>query len=239
MKKVFKVLLIVFIVLYALFVSLLVYFYLNYEKEFIDQESQVELLTYRNEELGFEIMYPDKLYQNYASYIEYVEGYDPVGGLVPVKILTDKDTAYFKPQYFIECEDLDITYNPSIYKKCERIETTIDNLRKPISWSIEFKNIQNNEELSDFIKERYGSTCSHFELELYLQDGVYKLSEISNGTQEYDENCFVNYATILLYYPEKNRVAVWDIGMEYSFWGDENGDIQYDPLMINSFRFID
>jgi hypothetical protein len=50
--------------------------------------------------------------------------------------------------------------------------------------------------------------------------------------------CLINYATVLKYYPDGDRVISWHLGQAFTFPGDVEYSVVYDGEMVDSFRFL-
>ena len=188
--------------------------------------------TYQNYNLGFEIKYPTRI-ANYNATCELRNGiYQSMFGMVPVKIFEDNNAVYISHEYFYQ----------DTADGCEKVNNSLALLANDYSWKILIQdNINNDEELNQFIKEyyvNYDGKCSLGEKKAALQDGVYDVYTAWDGKNLDESECLINGWTIMKYYPAKGKVAAWGIGSEANFWGDEKGDITYDQEMVDSFKFI-
>lgn len=188
--------------------------------------------TYQNNDLGFEIKYPSRM-ANYNAICEFKNGvYQSMFGMVPVKIFEDNNVVYISHEYF---------YKESV-EGCKKINNSLELLANDYSWKIIIQdNIDNDEELNQFIKEYYvdyDGKCSLGEKKAASQEGVYDVYTAWDGKDLDESECLINGWIVMKYYPAKGKVAAWGIGSEANFWGDERGEITYDKEMVDSFKFI-
>ena len=187
---------------------------------------------YVNDELGFSIDVPDKVYGYY--------GCDPKKAIrVPVKVFEDDENGivYISQEYYYKSE-----YDSELHKyvgECEKITNSLESFLG--GWAISIRTVKNDEELDEFIKENYGPGCYAGDRKSWGQDGVY---EIRIGGWDQWENlgttdCPVNYRYKVLYIPEKNKFMSVKLGQESTFHTDPDTPPyqSYDERMINSFRF--
>lgn len=202
-------------------------------KKIIDTEKinvNVEWQIYRNEKLGFEIKYPKKIYNSNGACELSGGEYLSMGGMVPLKMKQVDDAVAVVPEYYYEDNDSDCKKNydllpPSFYER---------------SWKIIIKdNINSEEKLASLVREFYGDKCKIGEKIQSAQEGVFDIRLYWDGKDLEHTECINNYASVLKYYPVKNRIAYWYIGMENVIWGDEKGKVTFDQAMIDSFKFID
>lgn len=106
------------------------------------------------------------------------------------------------------------------------------------TWKISFIPISSDEALNEYLKSRYEAGCQVEELLPSKQDGVYDV--LIKGTSPDlpdDSRCFINWATVNKYFPEKHVLANWDIGQDSNFFSET--DESLDRAMVESFRFIE
>jgi hypothetical protein len=187
----------------------------GFKMESIDEKWNL----YTNYDVGFSIKLPKK---------------DDYSG--EIGILKDKDEDIF---YIWSHKDI-------ISKKYNRI-FDLNTLDRPIidTYKIIFKkNIKNDNDLENFIKERYGEYCSLGEKQkTSYEDTIDVMIDKSSWTDfDHDNNefdpkdvCFLNYATQLKYFPSKKMIATWNIGQAVNFMIDGEG---VDEEISDSFHFI-
>ena len=105
-----------------------------------------------------------------------------------------------------------------------------------IPWAILVKEVSNDSELDNFLKQKYGSGCSLGEKTVSGQTGVFDIQIQGDGKNLGETECPLNFATIVKYTPSKGLVASWDIGQDVNFFVDGEG---VDNEMIESFQFIE
>jgi hypothetical protein len=98
--------------------------------------------------------------------------------------------------------------------------------------------VHSDDELDAFVKARYGSGCSVGEREASDQDGVYRVRIQGDGKDLSETQCPVNYATMVKYAPEANKVVAWNLGQAYTFLADERLMTAHDEQMVKSFRVL-
>lgn len=186
--------------------------------------------VYRNDKLGFEIKYPEFVYQ-WGAECGLVNGeYLVSSGLVPVKILEDDNTISISQEYFYESSE----------NGCQKVYNSPKHSNDERSWKIIIKNnIHSDEDLAVFIREFYGDKCQIGEKIISLQDGVYDVYLKWDGKSLDETECINNYASIFKHFPAQKKIAAWYIGMEYVIWGNSDGSLTFDEEMIKSFRFIE
>ncbi len=197
---------------------------------------------YTNHKYGFSIKVPKKMYHGYGSACEWkTDSYRPKNGIVPVKIFEDENI-YISSEYFYELTGETIRDNIHYYSGCEKVANSLARLKddkyfQQQSWKFVIRDIDNDTQLENFIKERYGSGCKLGEKNSSDQSGVFDVSILGDGKDLEDTECPLNYMTVLKYYPAKNKAISWDLGQASTFVADENYQNIYDQEMVNSFKF--
>jgi len=225
------------IILVGIIVFLLlgVVFWQQMKKPVVDSTNKnnnhVDWQTYHNDDLGVEFKYPTQIFiQNGAC--KLIDGdYRILYAPVDTKILAKDNIIYIDQAYNYDFGD----------KGCFKKEN--DLMQDPIALKIIIKdNVFNNQDLNKVVKEFYGNAgdqCKINEQKLSSQPGVYDIFVLSDGQNIDISHCFIDYWTVMKYYPAKNKLMFVDLGMEHRFWGNEDGSTTYDQAMIDSFKFID
>lgn len=105
-------------------------------------------------------------------------------------------------------------------------------------------NIESEEDLLEFIREKYGDTCEIDEVKYDspTKDDLYPVTVRVNS---FEEGCWINWITLLRYSPKKKKVFAMDLGQEPPIMETvENTTGEYELIdysyeVANSFRFID
>ncbi|MFA7686111.1 MAG: hypothetical protein WCX95_04925 [Candidatus Gracilibacteria bacterium] len=198
---------------------------------------------YTNNKYGFSIKVPKKMYHSYGSMCTSVDdSYRPKGGFVPVKIF-ENENVYISSEYFYNLTGETVRNGISSYSGCEKVTNTLLVLEdkaysQQLSWKFVVKDVANDSELNTFVKEQYGSGCEVGAKNISTQEGVYDVSIQADLGDLGKDQCFLNYMTVLKYYPEKKEAISWDLGQSSTFAGDKFQQIVYDLEMVKSFKFI-
>lgn len=126
--------------------------------------------------------------------------------------------------------------------QCEQGDTTVDFLKDVkkdyfTQWKIQLKTINNDEELTRYVQELYGSGCQVAEKRgSYLSNG-YDIIIAGDGKSVDETKCSLAFPNsyVMKYYPARGEVAYWDLGIDQRFKAVDNK--YYDQEMINSFMF--
>jgi cell division protein FtsL len=197
---------------------------------------------YTNNEYGFSIKVPKKVFHNYGSMCDWqTDSYRPKGGIVPVKIFEEDNKIYVSSEYFYALSGETIEDGKHYYSECNRITNSLSHLKnkeyfQQLSWEFIVSDANNDIDLENFIKERYGNGCKLGNKNPSAQEGVFDILIQGDGKDLSETECPLNYATVLKYHPEKNLVISWDLGQAYTFFIDESYE-SYDQEMVDSFRF--
>jgi len=197
---------------------------------------------YTNHKYGFSIKIPKKMFHGYGSECEWeIDSYRPKGGIVPVKIF-EGENIYISSEYFYELTGESVRNNIHYYSGCDKVINSLSHLKndkyfQQQSWEFVVRDITNDSELENFIKERYGSGCKLGSKNPSSQSGVFDISIQGDGKDLEETKCPLNYMTVLKYYP-KNEIAIsWNLGQAYTFVSDESYQNTCDQKMVDSFKF--
>ncbi len=199
---------------------------------------------YTNYDLGFTFKFPKSAFHPNSSCQWIDNSYRTRGGIVPVSVFEDSNNVYISTEFFYQLSGMNQINNIYTFSSCNRIENSISNLNNDNysqiqrSWKFYIRTINNDFELENFIKERYGLGCKLGHKNTTNQTGVYDIQILSDGKNPEESNCFINYITVLKYYSKNNIAVSWDIGQSYSFFADDTFHYQYDQEMLESFQFI-
>jgi hypothetical protein len=209
-------------------------------------------IQYTNYRIGFSIKFPKTTVSLYGSCTWNEENgdhsYRPELSYVPVKVFEDGDTIYIAGEYYHELtgetkETKADGGTRTFYSECQAVTNDLELLRDPDNhyqtmWKIVAAAVHSDDELEAFIQSRYGAGCSLGEKAASGQDGVYDVHIQGDGKDLSETLCPLNYATVVKYYPEGNRVIAWDPGQAYTFVGDLDYSVTYDQEMVESFYFL-
>jgi hypothetical protein len=126
------------------------------------------------------------------------------------------------------------------YVKDFKQRTDVSNTEKaqgiPMAFAV--RDVANENEAEQFIKDVYGEACGMGELNESDREGEFWVS-IETGDEMDEESgfpkCFINYITFVKYSPEKGKIASWDIGQDVNF---QYQDETLDFVIRDSFRFL-
>lgn len=205
-------------------------------------------IQYTNYQLGFTIKVPKTMAHYYGSCKWSEEGgdhsYRPEPAIVPVKVFEDGNTVYIASEYYYELLGETVEDGVSYFAECQAVTNNLALLQAPenfyqAKWTIVMQEIQDDVQLDAFIKTRYGAGCSLGEKTPWnLQEGVFDVGILGDGKPMETTECLINYATVLKYYSDGNRVISWHLGQTFTFPGDVEYSVIYDGEMVDSFRFL-
>lgn len=197
---------------------------------------------YTNHKHGFSIKVPKRMFHGYGSMCDWkTDSYRPKGGIIPVKIFEDENI-YISSEYFYELTGETVKNNIHYYSGCDKVINSLSHLKndkyfQQQSWEFVIREINNDIELENFIKERYGSGCKLGNKNPSNQSGVFDISIQGDGKDLGETKCPLNYMTVLKYYPAKNKAISWHLGQAFTFVADESYQSVYDQEMVDSFKF--
>lgn len=231
------------------------------DKYFIIKEEEREwtdYIEYVNHKLGFSMKVP----KNMPGLNRCVDpGETETQFFVPVKVLEDNDdnTVYITAEYYYD--------DWKSGGECKKLLFSLGSLRKGewgggtyrannifLGWVIIFDIAKNDNELSEFIKDNYGSGClvkdkrEWLDLEALegrkdrIQEAVFDV-EITGedwGEEGIDlgtTTCPINYQYKVLYSPERTKAMSVTLGQECTFFTDFKTFRCYDGDMLRSFKF--
>lgn len=206
---------------------------------------------YTNYDLGFSIKVPKLMAHGYGKMCSWeVDSYRPVEGNVPTKIFEDLNNSqvYLSSEFFYTMGDEKIVDGLHYYGTCDKTVNSLDQLKdkdnfRQMYWKIQVaKDVKNQQELTQLIKDHYGTGCQIGEQKPSTQVGAYEVSILGDGKDLSESKCPINYAYTIKYNPEKNIVVFWNMGQYVAFniISEVNGSkiwSGYDTDMVDSFRF--
>lgn len=194
------------------------------KNEIVKRASELKLIndiwnSYTNYNLGFSINIPKE--DKYEGKFQTVEDGDIV------YIVTDESYKYLKIEEKLLSAESD-------FKKIQGLSLVAI-----------VKKVNNDIELEQFIKDKYGKKCKlGVKNQSAAQEDIFDISIDSSGwdvknTPEpwtKENSCFVNYGTFIKYNPKNNLVASWDRGQAVNYLLKDG--TAADSLISNSFKFI-
>lgn len=183
---------------------------------------------YTSNQFGFSLKVPKQV----IKYGGNNSSYDPI------EILEDQDTVYITTAS-------DYNYQQILANIKNTKQSGVEKLsNNAITWAILVKKVSNENDIKQFIKDRYGANCN-----------LEKITDTANGYQDVkvlstapDEpnSCWMNFAYNIFYNPQKNILVNWDAGQAIRFeLSPADMDKIYnnqmksaDQQMAESFRFI-
>ena len=204
---------------------------------------------YVNSRLGISIRFPKMMIAQYGACRWSEEGtdhsYRPEAALVPVRVFEDTNTIYIAAEYYYQLAD-EICQEDGrcYYAECSKVMNTqillqdSENVYQQM-WKLEVEEVQDDEELDEFIKSRYGVGCKLGKKESVGQQGVYKvgIEEEEEGEAECPHLHWTYASGYEVRHCENTNLAIAMYLNGYStFLGDERGNVTYDEEMRDSVR---
>jgi len=206
-------------------------------KKIIDTSSWIK---YTNKQLEFSIKIPPEVPTLYRC------PDNEQTGNTPLNVFEDSQngSVYITPTYYY-----DTNWNQPEQRfigECNKITYSLESLKKEgarpfLGWKIVINNPKNDTEITNFIKQNFGSTCI-IESKNLQSDGNYKITIKGKnvGQNLMDTDCLTNFQYEILYSPTKNKLMSVIIGQECTFGTDPSiaSSYQcYDEEIIKSFKF--
>ncbi len=172
---------------------------------------------YRNEELGIEINYPKYVDANYSANRCHTS---EINDVIPLKVFADDNFLYIgASSYYVKDPD----------KSCRKVKETLAGIKKEEGTGLKINiidNIKNDNDLEQFLKDRYGLRCNLGEKKK-INDYTYAVSIIDNSENLNKAQCsppFSYGSRSVLYSPTQQKIATLDIGIDCSFAFDKDRD---------------
>lgn len=174
--------------------------------------------AYVNNELGFSLNIPINTYNNSNK-------------LEPVEVIEAGNVIYitYKSNYY---------YKEMASRIANQISMELNDVKKTdgIPWGVMVRDVNNEQELDELIKERYGVGCSFGSKTLSGQPEIYDVKVKGDGLDLDKTKCPINFILHIKYSPFFKKAAIWDVGQAYNFLVKDVEDA--DSLMADSFSFI-
>lgn len=176
---------------------------------------------YQNDALGIEFDYPDRVLITGQCEEEF------------------GDTAIFEDleqsRIFLSTTEqftADCTTEPSTLAFLEELSEVF------WVWKMNIFAAQNETEITAYIKERYGKSCSLGKKLPTAQEGTFIIEVNGDGLEPDITQCPLMWAVALMYNPELKKFAIWDLGQEGRFYVRSDYANPVDQNILESFRFI-
>lgn len=242
MKKNKKIIFVLIFIL--LLIASIVFFYNKKQNKNLNLEESnqnVEWNLYQNKDLGFSIELPIEI-----STVSRCLNNKMVSA--PVKVFEDNENSvvYIVPKYYYDANWS--SEEQKFTQECAKVTYSLHMLeveenKKPfLGWKIVVKNLKNENDIENFIKENFGSSCVIRD-KIEAGDGNYKILVKGENWDKKDglseTNCLVNYSYRIIYSKDKNKIMSIILGQECTFGTDPNIKPYYcyDEKMVNSFTF--
>lgn len=128
-------------------------------------------------------------------------------GLVAYSLIVDGTKAYFAPSYFYTADA----------GGCRRHSTTPDSiaaLNKAYYWEFATAVVENDEQLTRFIQQKYGSGCSIGGKGETSTAGEYDVTLAGDGQDLATTKCPVNYVAKVKYSAVSTHAVAWNVGQD-------------------------
>lgn len=173
---------------------------------------------YTNKNLGFSIKIPKKVLT--ANKTQEA-----------LEIIEDGNVVYvtFRSNYY---------YKEMTSRIANQISLGLNDVKKTtgIPWGIMVRDINNEQELSRLIKERYGSGCSLGAKTISEEPDTYNVAINGDGLDLDKTKCSFGFIRYVKYSPTFKKAAIWDGGQAINFRSSPNNE--FDTIMAGSFKFI-
>jgi hypothetical protein len=200
---------------------------------------------YTNYDLGFSLKIPKQSNNHYGACKwkgdEGDQSYRLVSQMTPIKVFEHEKGVFIDHEY--QNQLTGETVEPegrTSYGGCEKQTnsvTTLQNQEAPHTWDINVESVPDETALTAFIQKRFGSGCQMGEKTETDQAGVFKVEVKGDNLPPMQSQCFLNYAYVLLYIPEQNKVITWNLGQNETFYTSDWQN-SYDAEMRESFKIL-
>ncbi len=185
---------------------------------------ETKWLSYENPDLGITFNYPDQSIPNM-----YWTSYDTVNQVIRTNSILSKNNILYLKSGERSFDSVEAKYQK--YKQEHGGNFGLDP-----SWRITVADIDNEQELSDFIKKHYGASCSYRKEPTIFLD-TFDIVLDGDGKSLDITECPVNYDYYLKYSPVNKKIASWNTSQECQIgYGFEKC---FDNRIAESFHFIE
>ena len=190
----------------------------------VSEFPETKWLSYQNAVLGITFNYPGQSIPNM-----YWTSYNAVSQAISSNsILTKNNILYLKSgECSFDSVEAEYQKNKQQYG---------DGFGLDPVWRITIADINNEQELSDFIKKHYGKSCSYHKELVAIFPDTFDIVLDGDGKSLDVTECPVNYNYYLKYSPINKKIASWNTSQECQMgYGFEKC---FDKQIAESFHFI-
>jgi hypothetical protein len=186
---------------------------------------------YANSQLGFSIKVPKQVVSNSTS----SNGQQ----LEPIQVLEDQDTVYITSPSDFNAEKIKANLAQTSMSGVEKLHN------QAMTWAILVEPAADEAAVTKFIKDRYGASCGLGEIKDDSR-GFKQVNVKGSDTDKEDFSCWMYFAYVIYYDPQKKILANWDLGQALRF-ELKPGDLANmtdaktqaaDAIMQESFKFL-
>jgi hypothetical protein len=200
---------------------------------------------YINHRLGYSLQIPQQMSYGYGSceWKADQQSFRPKVATVPTTVIENNNFTFITSQYYYqlggERQSPQGAGSISYFASCDRVNNTLVEVADSsnhyeVKWEIVGRVVNNEAELLNFVRERYGRGCNLGERIALNQEDSFDVKVASDGREMGESQCVMNFVYALIYSPSRHKAITWGIGQSCSF---RNNEECLDTTMRNSFRF--
>ncbi len=181
---------------------------------------------------GSKIVSIDEIWNQYINYdLGFKIKYPKMNNKKPVEIIESGSVVYVLDNY----DSSRIENQKNLVSEFEKA--------KGISFAYIVKDAKNDDEISEFLRNKYGENCGFFEKKKTKKEGIFdivikNIGSLKNPSRD-PSSCAVEGARFIKYFPEKEKIVSWDwSGQDCTFFEDSSLRNCLVSEMNDSFEFI-